>query len=170
MASFYAHFDRIAPSANKYMATLFNTNATRCIIVRRIYAYPAQAAATTGVLLEQYLAFITARTAGTSVPIRPHDSTYAISTGMTADTNSTAVTERDIIKRFFRFGEEHPVIGTTAPSINVLQFHDPDLQLVWERQGRGITLKTNEGIAIRNVTSSTAGSVSYLLEFSDEVE
>lgn len=167
-ATFYAFFDRIAPAANKYMATLFNTSATRVAKIQQIWRLNHQVAAVVGVTLEQYLAFITARTAGTSVTIRPYDSANTLSSGIAADHNSTVVTERDIVQRLAAVSEEGSALGTQLGEDFMAM--DRNFQLIWERtkQTQGFVLRANEGVTIRNVTSSTVGTVSYFFELTDE--
>lgn len=164
--TYMAVFDRIAPAANKSMATLFNGSA-RVLVIQRIWAYNWQnAAATGGTPLEQYLRRITARTVGTLIPIYAEDSSDVLPADITADTSSTSVTEGHLIRRIHATAEE---MDTSAPSwINAAGFHAH--ALVYERRPtqRGITLRTNQGVTIRNMTASTAGTCSYVFEFTDQ--
>lgn len=165
--SYYAVYDRIAPATNKYMATLFNTSATRKAVIREIYCFNWQFAAVTGVILEQYLVRITARTTGTGVTIRAEDTADSVDAGITADTNSSVVTEDHIIKRTFATSEE--IIISSANIVKDLAL-DRNCQIIYQKADgtRGITLRQNQGISIRNVTNSAIGTVSYLILFTDE--
>lgn len=165
---FYVVFDRIVPAANKYMATLFNTSTTRKVVIHRIWQYNWQFAAVAGVNAEQYIARITARTAGTSVTIRAEDTNDTVSAGITADTNSTVVTENHIFKRLFNAAEEGSPLGTQLGE-DLLQ-NNRNFQLLYERHTsmKGHTLRQNQGISIRNVTAVAVGSMSYMFEFTDE--
>jgi short subunit dehydrogenase-like uncharacterized protein len=164
--TFYAVFDRIAPAANKYMATLFNTSTTRKVVVTHVWRFNWQVAAVTGILLEQYLARITARTAGTGVTIFADDTADTLSAGISADTNSTAVTENHIIVRSYASSEEMAlaatgiVLGTAVDDAGEVLYQRRDGQ-------RGLTLRQNQGLSVRNVTSSAIGTVSYIIEFFD---
>jgi len=164
---FYAYYDRIAPAANKYMATLFNTSATRKVSIIRIWQLWNPITAVVGVVHDSYIARITARTAGTSVTIRARDSNDTLSAGITADTNSTVVTESFISKRFIGSSEESPV---TVTSVNT--YGDRQANLLYEFTGRtgekAETLRANQGISIRTLTASTVGVMSYCIEFVDE--
>jgi len=164
---FFAYYDRIAPAQNKYMATLFNTSSTRKVSIIRIWSLLNNLTVVTGVVHDSYIARITARTAGTAVTIRARDSNDSISAGITADTNSTAVTEAYITKRFVGSSEESPV---TVTSINT--YNDRQAILLYEFFGRtgekAETLRLNEGITIRTLTASTVGVMSYCIEFIDE--
>lgn len=171
---FYVVFDKIAPAANKYMATLFNTSVTRKIQIRNIYRLNWQVTAVSGVSVEQYLARITARTAGTVVAINSNDTNITLSSGISADTNSSAVTESHIVRRFFAVDEEvgSAVAGSTPNVPDYIGYGlDGNLNRIYEKSvgTTGIILRQNQGISIRNVTASVVGSVSYIIEFTDEV-
>jgi hypothetical protein len=161
--TFYAVFDRIAPAANKYMATLFNTSATKKLIVYRVNRYNWQVSSVTGQTLDQYLARITARTAGTNVDIHSADTADTLPSGVSADTNSTAVTESHILRRMFASSEEANLSNSNFYNALTLDY---SVAIYDRTQGtRGIVLRQNEGLTIRNVTNSTVGSVSYLFDF-----
>jgi hypothetical protein len=164
--TFYAVYNQIVPAANKYMATLFNTSATRKVVVTHVWRFNWQVLAVTGILLEQYLARITARTAGTGVTVFADDTGDTLSAGITADTNSTSVTEAHIITRSFASSEE---MALTATGIVLSGGTDDSSQILYQRREgqRGLTLRQNQGLSVRNVTSSTVGSVSYIIEFFD---
>jgi hypothetical protein len=166
LPTFYATFDRIVPGNNKYMATLFNTSATRKVVITGIWAFNWQNAAVSGILLEQYLARITARTAGTAVTIRAEDTNDVLSAGISADHNSTVVTEAHIMYRFWHTNAQ---VTLTSTGLTGGLGSDRSYEEVWTREGvqRGITLRTNEGVTIRNVTNSTVGTCSYLMELLD---
>lgn len=165
-ATFIAYYDRIAPAANKYMATLFNTSVTRKVVVQRVVWVPNQFSAVTGVVHDMYLAHITARTAGTTVTIRAVDQNDTLSSGISADSNSTAVTEGWIWKRFIGTSEESPV---TVTSLNTYWPNTGGV-IVYERREaeKGITLRQNQGLTARTLTSSTVGSLSFVVVFTDE--
>ena len=167
LPSYYAVFDRIAPAANKYMATLFNTSATRKAVVQRMWAFNWQFdnVASAG-NMDQYVARITVRTAGAAVTIRSNDTTDILSAGIAADTNSTLVTENHVFKRIFMSNDELDL--ATQRVQDLLAFIG--IGLVWERKEgmRGIVLRQNQGLSFRNLTASTNGSCSYIFEFTDE--
>lgn len=167
LATFYAVFDRVAPAANKYMATIFNTSASRIARINRIWVYNWQVGAVTGVLLDQELRRISARTVGVAVTPVAGDSGDTLSAGITADTASTVVTEvtNALYQRIIAYSEEATLaqgyVTGREQDAGALQYERPP----W---ARGIVLRQNEGITIKNITSSTVGSVSYVFEFTDE--
>ncbi len=124
----------------------------------------------TGVLLDQELRNITARTAGTNVTIVSEDSADSLSAGISADTNSSAVTDSSLIRRLFAANEEFVLAtATTVITGSAALLHDGQL-VYWRKDGsKGIVLRQNQGVAIKNITNSTVGSVSYIFEFTDEL-
>lgn len=166
---FYAVFDRIAPAANKYMATLFNADPDALIMVERILKFNWQVASFAESTLEQYLARITARTAGAAVTIRKNDTNDAAPANVSASTDDTAVTEDHIIRRIQHANNEPQSAGSVPqiPDYLAYQLSGEEGTLIWSHvpSHKGIVLRQNQGIAIRNITNSTVGGVSYVIEF-----
>ncbi len=165
--SFFAVYDRIAPAANKYMATIFNTSSTKKVVIQRVWVFNWQEATVNGALLSQEFRKITARTAGTSVTPSAEDTLDILPAGITADHNSSAVSDSDLIKRLWAAGEEvflssaAFLLGGRAIDANCLMYERKDGM-------RGLTLRQNQGVTIKNITSSTVGTVSYVIEFTVE--
>lgn len=166
--SFFATFDRIVPGQNKYMAGLWNGTSTRKIAVNRIYRYNWQQAAVTGVLLEQELRRLTSRSSATSVPILLEETNDAVTSGVLAETNHVSPVDGVLISRLFASSEEYVLATSTAVVTgNAALLHDSQL-VYWRKDGsKGIVLRPSEGIGIKNITNSTVGSVSYIIEFDD---
>lgn len=168
-ATFIAVFDRIVPAANKYMASLFNTSATRIVKVWRIFSFNWQIATATGVLHEHELKKITARTAGTAVTPGALDPRDSLSAGITADHASTAVTEGSLLERFFGSSEEMKIGALTLE--NSLMNRNMSALAYDAFDGpnrRPITLTQNQGVTCKMITSTTAGSGSFAILFTDE--
>jgi hypothetical protein len=172
-ATFYVRVDAVANAVNKYMATLFNTSATRKVVLQRLFAFQWTTTAVTGTGNEQRLVYINARTAGAVVTPFAADESDILSAGITADTASTAVTEvRDI--RRFHLGNEEAKFATAAQAFNSdtigwVDFFGIAGRCVWEKKAgvKGLTLRQNRGLSVKNV-SGAVGSSSYLFEFTDE--
>lgn len=167
-ATFYAVYDRIAPAQNKYLATLFNTSATRKVVVYRVWLLNWQAAAVTGVLLETELRKITAQTAGTGVTPVASDSDDTLSAGITANHNSSNVSDSTVWRRAFTASEETKIGALTLE--NLRSVGNSDLNLIYHKEPglKGITLRQNQGLSVKQITNSTVGTVSVVIEFSDE--
>jgi hypothetical protein len=166
-ATFFAVSDRIVPAANKYILTLFNTSATRKVVLQRAYVFNWQTATVTGVVLEHEFKRITARTAGTTVTINPMDTTDTISAGITCDHTSTGVTDSILYKRGYTTAEE--VKLTPLAMDNMMAIND-DIARIYEKKDgcKGITCRQNQGVTIKNITSSAVGTVSAMYIFTDE--
>ena len=166
-ATFRVIYDRVVPAQNKYVATLFNTSATRKVVIRRIWLFNWQITAVTGVLLQFDIKRITARTAGSSVTPMAHDTADTLSAGITADHTSTSVTDSTLINRVFGAGEETKIGALTLE--NSISINDAIAIIYAKKDGtKGLTLRQNEGVTIKQVTNSTVGSVSAAIEFTDE--
>lgn len=169
-ATFYAIFDRIVPGANKYMATLWNGTATRLLRVHQVWRFNWQIAAATGVLLEQELRRITARTAGTSVTPVAYDTNDVLTAGIAASHNDSAVTDSSLMARILAVNEEM-LFATALTALAGATAFLRDAQLLWDTtltDKKPITLRPSQGLTIKNITSNTQGSVSYMYEFTDE--
>ena len=169
-ATFLAIADRIVPAVNKYILTLFNTTATRKVVVQRVFVYNWQTAAVVGTILEYELRKITARTLGATVTPISYDSTDTLTAGITADTTTTAVTDvagaAGLLRRGYTSGEETKIGALTMESSLSV---DDDFALVYEKKDgcKGVTLRQNQGVSIKNLTG-TIGSVSVVMLFTDE--
>lgn len=161
--TYFAVFDRISPDANKYMAVLFNTSATKKLVVYRINRYNWQMTSVVGQTLEQYLTRISAYTGGTAVTVRSADSADSVPAGITAVHNPASVTEDYLVRRLFASSEEANLSNSNFYNAISLDYS----VAIYERTigTRGLVLRQNEGLAIRNVTSSTVGTVSYIYDF-----
>ena len=166
--TFYAYFDRIAPAQNKYMACLFNTSTTRKAVIQKVIWLTNAFTVVTAVVHDMYLARITARTAGTAVTIHSRDSADTLSAEITADFNPTSVAEAYIIQRFVGTTEESVIAVTSLPTY-LGSLGGPGVVLYARLPNtKGETLRQNQGLAIRTLTASTVGVMSFLIECTDE--
>jgi hypothetical protein len=162
---YYILFDRIVPAANKYMGTLFNPlGSGKLLEVENVYVLNWQNAGNQSATLDEYIAFITNRSGGTSVPIRKFDTSSAGSV-MQSFTNDTTVTESYIIRRFF--ASINQVNLANANWFNALAFAVNGEIFSVKNDVAPLTFRAGEGMALRNVTNNTSGSVSYIIEFAE---
>ena len=164
--TFWAVFDRIVPAANKYMANIFNATSTKKVEIKRIWVFNWQIAAVTGVLLEYELRRITARTLGTSITPVAADSNYSLTASITADHASTAVTDSSLLLRGVCSSEE--LVQTALQLLNTIVL--PKHALIYEQRPDTdpIILRQNQGVVIKNITNSAVGTVSTIVEFTEE--
>lgn len=163
--------DRVVPAANKYIIDVFNTSATVVVRIQRIWVPNWQVAAVTGVFAEGTLIRITARTVGTGLTPFLHDTNEALPAGVTGSHTSTGVTDSTMHSRWSRFTEEG-ITNTLIPSTMMYQFW-PVNSLIYE-QGRAgqapIVLRQGQGIAVKQITAATVGSLSAVIECTAAVE
>lgn len=163
--TFYAVFDRVAPASNKYMAVLWNGTVSRKLVIQRVWVYNWQSSSVTGVLLEQQMIKISARTAGTAVTPLAGDASDTLTSGIVAETASTGVTDAGMYKRIFCASEEEALSSAQAVPGTT---ENAGLQYSRVSGTRGLVVRQSQGWAIKNLTNNTNGSVSYVVEFTDE--
>lgn len=167
LPTFYAVFDRITMSDGKYIATVFNTSSTRKIVLQRLWVYNWQVNNVPGRDVSLAWWRITARTVGTAVTVRSEDSDDSLSSGISADTNSSAVTQAFLMGRIMTSGKDIKWVATRLHTILSL----PVNALRYERRfgQRGHTFRENQGFSLQVVDSQdNDGSVSVVAEFTDE--
>src|SRR5918992_5320773 len=81
-ATFLAIADRIVPAVNKYILTIFNTTATRKVVLHEAYVFNWQTAAVTGTILEYEFKRVTARTPGTTITPVAYDTADTLTSGI----------------------------------------------------------------------------------------
>jgi hypothetical protein len=163
----------IAPANNKYMWTLWNANTTYDIVIQEIRALHSNIGAVTGVLLKQSLLRLAALTSGTPLTTIFADDpeTDTLPASMTADTGSTSVTDGAVLDPAIFVTAEEVILAATAMQLNRMIREG---QIVYRREDgqRGITLSgttaANRGLGMKNLTSDTAGSLSYIIKFTVE--
>ena len=164
-ATFIAIADRIVPAVNKYILTLFNTTATRKVVLQRAFAFNWQTAAVVGTILECEFRRVTARTAGSTITPVAYDTADTLTAGITADSTTTAVTDSSLIQRVMATGEEVTVAALTFASLQADSAH----ALFYEKKDgcKGITCRQNQGVTLKNVVG-TIGTISVVFVFTDE--
>jgi hypothetical protein len=166
LPTFRVVYDRITMATNKWIATLFNTNSTRKVVMQRFWVYNWQTGKVPGNDCNLGWYKISARTAGTSVTIRSEDSADTLAAGIIADTDSTAVTSDYLITRVMFMGEEIDLAGNEA--YNWLAF--PGTALRYDRRDgqKGLTLRQNQGVSLQFLDGDADGSISVIYEFTEE--
>jgi hypothetical protein len=163
-ATFVAIADRIVPAVNKYILTLFNTTATRKVVLQKGFIFNWQTATVTGTVLDCEFRRVTARTAGATITPVAYDTADTLTAGITADSTTTAVTDSSLFQRVLATGEE----VTTALTFASLQADAAHAMFYEKKDGmKGITCRQNQGVTIKNIVG-TVGSISVVFVFTDE--
>lgn len=168
MAYYFAHYDRIAPAADKAMAVLFNASSTVDLRLKRVYVYNAQVAGVAGVILDNEMVFITSATGGTVVTKRQFDSGDSAPNTLTTASQNSTVVESWSYKSLPHTNEEATLLGAQSFE-DLLANNTRDYQLVYESVSgtKDLTFHQNQGISIENRTSSTLGTISTIMEWEE---
>lgn len=161
--TFYAYADNVAFAANKQHISIVNTGS-KIVRVRKMFAIDLALAAVTGVAVRFDFKRATAHSAGTAVTPEKADSTSAaLDAGITVKTGAT-VTEGNLLWPFTTSNDE--VGATTAFPSNLIQQYG---NLMMEgNEVRELTVRTNEGLTVKQITSSTVGSFGWIMVFTVE--
>ncbi len=161
----------VAPAANKYMAVLFNASTDYNVEVHRILLQHNNITAATGVVLSQDLMRISAYTPAAAITPLALDPADTLPSGITADTGSSAVSDvaSSVLLNFVALPEE-AILTTTDTWLGARAAIPMGQPIFLSGNGikpivlRGATA-AHKGLAIKNITSSTAGSCSYTIDF-----
>jgi hypothetical protein len=165
LETWIGYADAVAYAANKQMISLLNASGSGKIVkVRKLFLVNLALAAVTGVAVRLDVKRITAHSAGTVITPQAMDSQNAVlPVGITLRTGST-VTEGALLFPITMANDE---VGATQafPSsllmqgFNWLFEHDATQDLV---------LREGEGLTVKNITSTTVGSLGIILLFTVE--
>jgi hypothetical protein len=169
-ATFLLHASSITIAANKSMLALMNGASSGVTLkILKVRVMNTQTTAVTGVVADFRLRRITAITGGTAQTPRPHDTNDVLDANVTA---SSAGTPTDLsgpvdLGRYVYSTDEW------GPGTADVESMDHSMQTVWAiyqhmRGEKPITLRPGQGLDIRQLTSSTAGTFDLQIIFSQE--
>lgn len=161
----------VAIGKGKSMLSLYNAaNASTKVRLREIRLINSQTGAVTGVVAEfQLKRFSTLHSAGTLLTPESSDSSDTINASITARTGATIAGEAaGTLRRALWSSDEWGPGGADVESND----HGQQMAgLPWYSPGaeeKPITLNSNEGIHVKQVTNSTAGTFDLLFVFTEE--
>lgn len=156
---------------NKSMLSLYNAgNASVKVRLREVRIINSQTAAVTGIVADFRLKrFTTLHSAGTLLTPESSDSADTLNANVTARTGATIAGEAagDLRRAQWSSDEWGPGTLDTEGSDHAQQVTGFPLYLPGPEQ-KPITLNSNEGIHIKQVTNSTAGTFDLLFVFTEE--
>jgi hypothetical protein len=167
--TYMAWANNSAFAANKYHISILNASGSgRVIKCHKLFAVNLQVSGVTGVGVRFDAFKITAHSGGTLITPESFDTANAaLPAQITVRTGPTSVT---LGNRLFGFTTTNEEVGATVQlnlGFSILQ----GLNLLYESdRTQELTLRPGEGFAMRQITSSTAGSFGWLLVFSEELE
>ena len=158
-------------AANKFMLTLWNTDAAKIVKIRRAWILNCQTAAIAGVVTTFEVRLVTAQTlAGVAVVPTSHDSTNVLlpDAQIIIETAGT-FTLGALLRRVIWSNDEVAVSGATWDEWETII----PMMCVWDA-GYGdanvqpITLRTNEGFSIYHAGASAVSTVDVMFEVTVE--
>lgn len=162
--TYFAYVDNVVLAANKFHLSVVNVDAALLLKVRKIFAVDLALAAVTGVAIRFDFKKCTAHSSGTLVVPEKSDSTSpALSANITVRTGAT-VTEGNLLWPYLTTNDE--VGATNAFPTNVIQQFGNLMMEGDEIQE--LTLRQNEGLCVKQITSSTVGSWGWIMVFTVE--
>jgi len=162
LPTYYALADAVAFAANKHMISLMNaTGSGKLLVLKKLFLINNQLAAVTGVSVRQEFRRHAGHTGGTLLTPQTNDTdNAALPAQITVRTGAT-ITDGALL---FPLTFANDEIGATQafPSAALLA------GLNWLPEGseiQEVRLREGEGVTIKNITSTTVGSFSYLIVF-----
>jgi len=163
--SWCAYADAVAFAQNKQHLTLFNASGSgRVLRVKKLFAYNLQTVAVTGVVVRFDVKKVTASSGGTALTMQPMDSLNAALPAQVSARTGATVTEGPL---FYPWVTQNDEELATQPfskaafqqSINIL----PEGNEIQEH-----VCREGEGLTVKQITSTTAGSYGWLMVFTVE--
>jgi hypothetical protein len=169
-ASFILHASAIAIASNKSMLALMNGVGSGVVIkILKVKIMNTQTSSVVGIIADFRLRRLTALTGGTSVVPRSHDTNDAINGSITSATGGTPtdLTGPVDLGRYVYSTDEW------GPGTADVESMDHSMQTVWAiyqhmRGEKPITIRPGEGLDVRQLTASTAGTFDIQIIFTQE--
>lgn len=164
--TYYALANNVVPAGNKSHFALHNGSSAAILKVRKIFCINVQVAAATGAAVRFDFNRTTAVTLGTAIaPNKADSSNPNLANGIVLVTGGTAVEATNpTLFPFITTTEE--MTATQAATNNVLQ---QGLNLIPEGpEIQELVLRPGEGAHMKQITAVAAGSLSWLIVFTQE--
>jgi len=163
-ATYYAWSGTQTMINNKYLLAITNTDSTQVIKVRKLFLVNGQLAAATGVMVPFNVCRIGTTSGGASVVATANDTNDGALAGVTIVSSPTTVQLWGYLWPWFTNNDEIGATGGfpqhTIQSLGNLMMEGPDI--------RPLTLRQNQGVAVRWSTTSVVGTFGVLAVFTVE--
>jgi len=153
MARYYVWVTSQACAQNKLFLSILNTTADQIVKLESLYLVNSKLSSVTGVGIEFDALKITAITGGTAVTPVPADSGDGTAASFTCVHTATSVTGSTIFFSHFTSDDEVGVTGA---------FPTQMIERFGNLLPTPLILKKNIGLALKQITASTAGSFGVL--------
>lgn len=166
--AFSAFASAVALANNKSLLSIVNTSSTNLVRIRELWIENDQTAAITGVIAQLNLLRITGHSNGTSITVCLNDTTETLDSGVSVRTGSTVSGEDSVVCRQWKVSTDEWGVG--AQDVESLQqvFQQAMPRYSGSFNSRPITLRQNQGITVKNITNTTAGTFNLFLVFTVE--
>ena len=169
LPSFRLMVPAIVPAANKYHVVLRNsTGSAQTVYLNGLYCVPDGVTAVTGVINQFNARFVTGTPTMTSLtPVAFNSNDPALANVVAGHTATSGLSDSSIITPFVVSSEENTAVpvNTNAQLPFVANLLGPMYQF-----GRPWALRPNEGFAVKQIGSGTAGTISWILDFCVEAD
>ena len=149
---------------NKYLIALTNTDSTQVIKVRKLFLVNGQLAAATGVMVPLNVCRIGTTSGGAAITATATDPSDGALSGVTIVSSPTTVQLWGYLWPWFTTNDEIGATGgfpqATLQSLGNLMMEGQDV--------RPLTLRQNQGVAVRWSTTSVVGTFGVLAVFTVE--
>ncbi len=168
-ATFSAIANDIAIGNNKSMFAIQNTTGSSVVVkIKSIKIINSQTTAVSGIVTDFRIRKITSFTGGTSITPQTFDTNDTLAVNVTTATNSTVSGEAAIDLLRVEYSTDEWGTGTLDVEANdhskqaLIAFYKAD------QNEKPITLRANQGLTIKNVVNSTAGTFDIEVIFTQE--
>jgi hypothetical protein len=151
------------------MLSITNANGSAVRVkIKDLKIINTRTTAVTGIIADFRLLRCTSHSGGTTVVPAPYDTTNTLDGSITARTGATITGEgTNILARAIHSSDEWgPGTVDTEGTHYPYQLYNSVLPVV--EGGESITLNANEGVTLKHVTNSTAGSFDIMMIFTQE--
>ena len=162
--SWVAYANAVAFAANKSHIAIFNAVGSGKVIKCKKLFVINITAAVTGIVVRFDINRATAASAGTTItPVSFDTINAALPAGITVRTGGT-ITDGSLLFPFMGLSEEE----TAVQALSKATFHQFMNILMEGNEIQELTLREGEGMTVKQITSSTVGSVGWILVFTVE--
>jgi hypothetical protein len=154
---------------NKSMMSIVNTSGSAVKIkLRELFIINTQTTAVTGIIADFEIRRCVSHSAGTSLTPQAYDTSDTLDSSVTVRTGATIGTESASILKHFEWSSDEWGVGAldTEGSDHAKQVSTNILTQA--KDCKPLTLRANEGITIKHIINSTAGSFDIICVFTQE--
>jgi hypothetical protein len=158
----------VAIGNNKSMFSILNADATKLVKIRQIKIINSQTSAVTGVIADFRILRLTGHSSGTSLTPETFDTNDSLDADITTRTGSTVAGESSTELLRYTYSSDEWGVGTLDVESSDHVMQQVAALYISKNDSKPITLRQNQGLTIKQVTSSTAGTFDIEVIFTQE--